>query len=116
MGRFFQNVPLTSISPVSGRCIAASLRRAAAFLSAFARLAFAFALRFEAELFELLDFACLLDRVFEVELLLSFASRANVLVAATQIIADTASANLMIFILSKNRLSIATRLPGNGEN
>ncbi len=70
------NIPLTVDVAGAGK-LSRLFFRPFAFFSAFARLAFA--MRFEAEL-------------FEVAPLLSFASRANVLVAATKIIAECSRA------------------------
>ncbi len=72
---------------------------------------FDFNLRLELELFKLLVFACLLERVFELELLLcSSPSRAMELETARQTMVENTSANLMILISSKNREPMMCRL------
>ena len=89
------------MSPVPG---SDCFRRAFAFFSARERVGFDFNLRLELELFELLVFACLLDRFFVLEVLLcSSPSRAMELEMARQSMVENTSANLMILISSKNR-------------
>ena len=73
------------------------------------RLLFAEDFRFELDAFDREPLPCLLVLVFE-ELRCPSDSRANALVAAMQIMAESVSANLIILIPSKNRRATAAWL------
>ena len=105
-GRSSQTVPLTPMSPVS-RSWLLCFARAIDFFSEARRLFFDLVealFFFVLELFERVVFPCLLDRGFDSESLrLPSDSRASVVVAARQIMAEIASASLIILIPCKNR-------------